>query len=378
MTDKLVNQLTELTSVDTANDKVPIQDASDATELKYVIPSNLVPDASATVKGKVELATDAETITGTDTARAITPANYKNAFDDTLPAVVNAATGKTTPVDADELGLVDSAASNVLKKLTWANLKATLKTYFDTLYPSLTSWDGYIDDTAETWTYASSDAPTFTFTISGDKTAKYYPGQRIKLTQTTVKYFIVTAVSYGAPNTTVTVYGGTNYTLANAAISANYHSLMKAPLGFPMDPTKWTVKVTDTTERSASVTGGVPNNIGSTNAQISIPIGVWDVDFSVSMSGDRTTAGTGDSIRAALSTANNTESDKELVAYASGYGSGVANTSDVMYGQAVRGKQLVLAAKTLYYLNGLMENSGTVYFRNTIGTMVIRAVCSYL
>lgn len=47
---------------------------------------------------------------------------------------INAATSKTTPVDADELGLVDSAASNVLKKLTWANLKATLKTYFDTLY----------------------------------------------------------------------------------------------------------------------------------------------------------------------------------------------------------------------------------------------------
>jgi hypothetical protein len=46
----------------------------------------------------------------------------------------NAATSKATPVDADEIPLVDSAASNVLKKLTWANLKATLKTYFDTLY----------------------------------------------------------------------------------------------------------------------------------------------------------------------------------------------------------------------------------------------------
>jgi hypothetical protein len=48
----------------------------------------------------------------------------------------HAATGKTTPADADELALVDSAASNVLKKLTWANAKATLKAYFDTLYPS--------------------------------------------------------------------------------------------------------------------------------------------------------------------------------------------------------------------------------------------------
>lgn len=35
---------------------------------------SLVPDASTTVKGKVELATNAETATGTDTVRAVTPA----------------------------------------------------------------------------------------------------------------------------------------------------------------------------------------------------------------------------------------------------------------------------------------------------------------
>lgn len=49
-------------------------------------------------------------------------------------ALINSATSKTTPVDADYVGLMDSAASNVLKKLSWANIKATLKTYFDTLY----------------------------------------------------------------------------------------------------------------------------------------------------------------------------------------------------------------------------------------------------
>jgi len=42
----------------------------------------------------------------------------------------NAAASKATPVDADEIPLVDSAASNTLKKLTWTNLKATLVAYF--------------------------------------------------------------------------------------------------------------------------------------------------------------------------------------------------------------------------------------------------------
>lgn len=43
-------------------------------------------------------------------------------------------TNKATPIDADLIPLSDSAATFGIKKLTWANLKATIKTYFDTLY----------------------------------------------------------------------------------------------------------------------------------------------------------------------------------------------------------------------------------------------------
>lgn len=50
----------------------------------------------------------------------------------------HAAASKTTPVDADEIPLVDSAASNALKRLTWANLKATLASWLG-LLPSGTA-----------------------------------------------------------------------------------------------------------------------------------------------------------------------------------------------------------------------------------------------
>ena len=67
-----------------------------------------------------------------------TAANTYKAFvrqDDAIAAPeIHAATSKATPVDADELGLVDSAAANGLKKLTWANLKATLLAYFQGLF----------------------------------------------------------------------------------------------------------------------------------------------------------------------------------------------------------------------------------------------------
>lgn len=56
---------------------------------------------------------------------------------DATGAAIHGAVTKTTPVDADTIGLIDSAAANGLKKLSWANLKTTLKGYLDTLYVAL-------------------------------------------------------------------------------------------------------------------------------------------------------------------------------------------------------------------------------------------------
>ena len=47
---------------------------------------------------------------------------------------VDTTESKSTPIDADNLLLQDSADLSIWKKLSWANVKATLKTYFDTLY----------------------------------------------------------------------------------------------------------------------------------------------------------------------------------------------------------------------------------------------------
>lgn len=45
-------------------------------------------------------------------------------------ARLEAAAAKTTPVDADVMLGLDSAASNVLSRFTWASIKSTLATYF--------------------------------------------------------------------------------------------------------------------------------------------------------------------------------------------------------------------------------------------------------
>ena len=51
-----------------------------------------------------------------------------------IGAITGNAADKNTPADADLFPLADSGASNILKHLTWAELKAALKAYFDTLY----------------------------------------------------------------------------------------------------------------------------------------------------------------------------------------------------------------------------------------------------
>lgn len=54
--------------------------------------------------------------------------------DANLSADIHAAPAKASPDDADELGYLDSAGSWALVKATWAQLKAALKTSFDSTY----------------------------------------------------------------------------------------------------------------------------------------------------------------------------------------------------------------------------------------------------
>lgn len=86
------------------------------------------------------------------------------------------------------------------------------------------NWNGWVD-AGESWAYAS---PT-TITVPSGAASKYAKGDKIKLTQTTVKYFSIIAVA----DTLLTITGGTDYTLVNAAISLNYYSHEDSPVGFP-------------------------------------------------------------------------------------------------------------------------------------------------
>lgn len=153
-------------------------------------------------------------------------ADLDTRLDSLVQTQIAAASTDDTPADADVFGYL---VAGVLKKFTWANIKAALKTYFDTLYRPVSEVDGWIA-AGETWVYVSAGV----YKIVGvDLTAKYTTGTKVKLTQTTVKYFNVASSALNGSDTEVTVQGGSDYSLANAAITSPYYSRASLPSGFP-------------------------------------------------------------------------------------------------------------------------------------------------
>ncbi len=99
------------------------------------------PKVLATLPVNISIPAATGSVNGYATASQITKLNGIEAAADVtdaanVVAAIHGVTDKNAPVDADEFGCVDSEALNVLKHITWANIKATLVTYFKTLF-----WD---------------------------------------------------------------------------------------------------------------------------------------------------------------------------------------------------------------------------------------------
>jgi hypothetical protein len=74
----------------------------------------------------------------------------RNTGDETttrIGTLISGATAKTTPAANDMVALMDSAASNVVKKISWTNIKAAIKAYTDTLYIAVAN--AYVHPTAD-------------------------------------------------------------------------------------------------------------------------------------------------------------------------------------------------------------------------------------
>jgi hypothetical protein len=193
---------------------------------------------------------------------------------------------------------------------------------------------------------------------------------------TVTKKGIVTATT----DTTVTAYYGTDYTLANSAITNFYYSLMRSPLGFPLDKRKWSVEMsTQAFTSTASPTANTYYNAGSLS--ITVPIGLFDVSYSASLFGygQSFTGNYQIESYSSLSTSNNSESDNDFTCYIEALGY-VAAFGLVVCSIVSRAKTLNLLAKTTYYLIAKNTQASTqqIGFQGNQSKTIIRATCAYL
>jgi hypothetical protein len=233
---------------------------------------------------------------------------------------------------------------------------------------------GWISAVEEKWTFASADDPTYTLAIPGDLTWKYCVGMRVRLKQAggTSAYFIITAVDYPDDCTVLTLYGGTDYDLADSPIIEPYFSTAKAPYGFPLDEAKWRVESLVTADSSqASPAAGTWYNKGGS---LVIPIGQWRVEYAAELEVTGAAVGALD-VFAALSTAANTDVDKEATTKI-GISSGVSMRGSVCF----YGYVLELAAKATCYLNCKTGQASmtAIGFKGSEQKTKVRAVCGYL
>lgn len=130
--------------------------------------------------------------------------------------------GGVPATPANHLKLAEITVINAETEITSAEIKDS-RTHA-LIQAGKTMSDGWVPAN-EVWTYYS---PTQITAPSGAG-SKYQPGDIIKLTQTTVKYFYTIAVA----DTLLTVNGGSDYSVANAPITNNYYSKAANPQGFP-------------------------------------------------------------------------------------------------------------------------------------------------
>lgn len=373
----------------------------------------VLPSAGLTVGSSIPFSDSAGTLTlqNIDALDATTEATIESAIDTlsnltaaaSLGTVSTALTGVlradagVLSADTDVTDLVDNLSYTKLadgtagQLITWSAAGAPATVATGTSGQVLTSNGAgaaptFQTSTASDWTpystvvptRASADDPTYVLTFAGvDLTSIMSVGMKIKWTQNaTVRYGIITVISFST-NTTLTLYGGTDYDVDDTStypISGFNYSAQKAPLSFPLNPLKWTQEFRDTaTQSQATPTTNTWYNVGT--SLLAIPIGAWRVNYQCVCFAYQTSVTT-INLQTTLSTANNSSSDVDFQGYVA---QGGASGTLAVYGTMNREKNLLLAAKTTYYLNiRAVVSAATIDFKGDLAPTIIRATCAYL
>ena len=269
-------------------------------------------------------------------------------------------TAKTTPIDADTMPLNDTAAANVGKKVTWANIKATLKAYFDPLYIALTGNQPIAG--VKTFTDGIISAVTGNVTGNCSGSSGSCTGNAATATTCSGNAGTVTNGVYTAGDQTVNgvkTFGSIPVAPASDPTTANQLTRKTYVDNF-LSGTK--LETIDNTNWSQA-TAGDGTWYNPTNLSISLTDGIWLVFYGVGLS----FSGSSHKLLATFSSANNSQLDAK---YTSG-------PSDALFAYLSKSFYIDVTGTVTYYINvaRVGGNTGTLaVFDNDYGNALMTAI----
>ncbi len=244
--------------------------------------------------------------------------------------------------------------------------------------------DGWASATDVIPTRTSADDPTYVVQFAGvDLTSKVSVGQKISWVQNgSTRYGFITALSVSGGNTSLTLYGGTDYDVDDTsthAISDVKFSSMKAPYGFSLDQDKWSEITTYTNYLSdTTMTDDTWQELDD-SVNLTIPIGKWKVHLSAAIAVEFS-GGSWQGCTSTLSTTTNSETNPEFTGVIYPYTSGTGWVRDKAH---TLDNIIDLTTKTTFYLlvNPQPRNGGSTvnvrYYGNAY-PFHIKATIAYL
>ena len=281
----ILNNLSDLNNAGIARTNLGVDTTANQTDSTN---KRFVTDAQLVVIGSTS---------GTNTGDAATPAETAT----TIGNLISGATSKATPVDIDSLALSDSSSSNILKKLTWANLKATIKTYFDTLYAAITHTHAQSDITGLVTDLSNkqpldSDLTTIAgLTATTDNFIQSKSSAWASRTVAQVKADLGLTGTNSGDQTSIVGITGTRAQFDTAVTDGNIMYVGDAPTAHTHPQSEITGLVADLAAKQATLVSGTniktinsSSILGSGNLSVSATITQIEVDFGVTPLAEQT------------------------------------------------------------------------------------------
>lgn len=257
-------------------------------------------------------------------------------------------------------------------KVTQTNIRATISQTLagnETSLISAYSFNNSINDlsatannlTAQGSAVATNADTPFTNAVTGTS-----------VTAGTTNYGIIMSQTFST-NTTYVIQVPEGETLpTSGGVSAPYYSTQQAPYGFPSQKGKWTVGsllLTDLSQSSPSAATWY-----NPGFSLSVPVGEWNLGYQGTF--NVVNATNSPTVSVTLSTANNSESNKEYTVR-SVTTTASANSFDV---PASRYRGISAAATTPYYLNiyTVLASATSIAIKGSVAAALIEAENGYL